>query len=87
MIEVKNYANSKYWKALVEHFAEGKELCNCREAYYATDGEYWLSGDKTNTTYHNGRYCPSGCSANQYKARDEIAKKMIDLLNGEQNAG
>lgn len=82
MIEVKNYANDKHWKALIEHFADGKEICNCRNAYYATDGDYQIDKGSGWETHHDGRYCPNGCNANQYDAKEYIAKIIIEDING-----
>jgi hypothetical protein len=77
-IKIKNHANDKNWKALIAHYADGQEICNCGEAYYATDGTYWMTG--SDQTFHDGRYCRSGCSGNQYRAKEYVAKKVIEDL-------
>lgn len=64
------------WRTLVEKYADGRQICNCGEAYYAEDGEAWM-GDKKIT---NAKHCKWGCSANQIFARDEIAAKVLESL-------
>jgi hypothetical protein len=49
------------WERLIEHFAEGQRLCNCRQAYY-TSGGYCAAG------------CQSNCySVREYIAKRVIA--------------
>lgn len=69
---------NEYWKELINKYADGRPICNCGNAYYSTDGDYVTVGG---TRHKDGKYCKYGCDANQYIAREEIAKKL--LTNGE----
>lgn len=64
------------WHALVVRFANGRPLCNCRDAYYATDGKGYRGGERVADLHH----CKDGCSANILTTRDEIAQRVIGLL-------
>jgi hypothetical protein len=80
MIEVKNYANGKHWKALVAHYADGRPICNCADAYYSKGGKYWRDG----VEYNDGLYCDGGCQANQFKAQNYVCKRIVEDLNGQE---
>ena len=67
-----------YWERLIGAYADDKEICNCRQAYYTVcpGGEQrtcagcYTPGDRSHT------YCEYGCSANQLIAKEEIAEKV-----------
>lgn len=61
------------WQQLVARYANGRPLCNCRCAYAATDGRYWMDGKE----YNDGHYCKHGCAPNQIAAREEIARRIL----------
>ena len=71
------------FKALIERFADGRSICNCGEAYYATDGVYWKAGSPLQ--FHDGLHCKSGCSTNQIDAKYEIAERVTALLDGKED--
>lgn len=65
------------WEELVERFAEGRPLCNCRQAYLTPCGQ-GIDGSGRERT--DMLACQYGCSANQIFARDEIAQKLLSML-------
>lgn len=50
------------WETLIERYADGRAICNCRQAYYM-DAE--------------SKGCENGCQWNQYHVRDEIARRAL----------
>lgn len=67
------------WKQLIERYADGKPICNCRQAYYEPcgHGSVWDDGlaryvDKTDLLA-----CRSGCEVNVYRVRDYIAQRVL----------
>lgn len=75
------------WERLVERFADGRPVCNCRQAYYTRNPNphsnpiYRLDG----VIIGYGEpplHCAHGCSANKLQARDEIAERVEKLLDG-----
>lgn len=72
-----SYCSDPNWNKLVERFADGRPICNCGHAYYAPVG--------TGSVLNNGIWknrtdllvCQYGCSTNQLRAKEEIAKKLI----------
>lgn len=67
------------WEKLVAIHADGKEICNCGNAYYSH-----CAGKDSRCCGHDGRahtYCAAGCSSNQIRAREEIADKLIAGMN------
>lgn len=70
-----------HWRELIRRFANGRDICNCGNAYYANDGEYWLAGDPAGSPPHqDGKHCKFGCQANILRARDELAEKLLPLV-------
>ena len=68
--------NKDPWQALVERYADGRPLCNCRDAYYSTGGKYSLGG----VEHNDGLYCKGGCNAAWYEARQHVARSVIAEL-------
>lgn len=66
------------WQALVRKYANGRDICNCGDAYYANDGEYIVTG--VSGRFYNGKHCKYGCSTNILNARDEIASLICKSL-------
>jgi hypothetical protein len=67
------------WKKLIEKYADGRPICNCRCAYYSPTGR---GIDGVGIWRTDMLVCEHGCSANQITARDEIAGRVIaDLAN------
>jgi hypothetical protein len=64
------------WEILVERYAEGRPICNCRQAYYSPCGEGIVNGERRSDLL----VCKHGCSANQLDARDHVAKCVLDRL-------
>jgi hypothetical protein len=55
------------WKELVSRYADGRQICNCREAYLSPCGNGILA-------------CEHGCSANKAFARDGISARVLAEL-------
>lgn len=74
--------SEQYFRVLVDRYADGRTVCNCGCAYYSYTGVGRRGGkDVTDLPC-----CESGCSANQYRARDEIARRVIEEFNLKPNA-
>jgi hypothetical protein len=63
------------WETLVVRYAAGREICNCRQAYYTP------AKDEEERRRYGERSCASGCQANQYAAREEIARRVLEELD------
>ncbi len=51
------------WERLVEKYAKGRRICNCRQAYFVfKDGAYT---------------CQYGCATNQLVAKETIAVEIL----------
>jgi len=61
------------WQQLVRNFADGRQVCNCGNAYYSPCG---VGIDKQGRHRTDMPACRHGCSANQISAQEEIASKM-----------
>lgn len=61
------------WEKLIVRYADGRPLCNCRQAYYTTGGKYWLGGQEHN----DGLYCGGGCGAARLDAQDIVAAGVV----------
>ena len=66
------------WETLIERFAGGQPICNCRQAYYSMTGEAMVAG--TREILKNQPVCQYGCSTNCLRARDHVARKVLELL-------
>jgi|HubBroStandDraft_4_1064222.scaffolds.fasta_scaffold482892_1 hypothetical protein len=64
------------WQQLIERYAGGREICNCRSAYYTNCGEAYVNGKFIN----DYPTCQYGCSSNQITARDYIAQRILEDL-------
>lgn len=62
------------WEILVAKYADGRPLCNCKEAYYTPCGK-GIDGSGMERT--DMLACQYGCSANKIFTRDEIAEKIL----------
>lgn len=70
------------WRLLVERYANGRPICNCRNAYYSTEEvteRRTTGGPFITSTRH---FCDGGCQANQYLVRDRIAEKVLEEIQG-----
>ena len=63
-----------HWRMLVRRYADGRSICNCSEAYYSENGEYYLNGEKKT----DGKFCRHGCQANQWSAKYDIARRICE---------
>jgi hypothetical protein len=61
------------WQKLVVKYADGRPICNCRDAYYTPCGVGYVGSEKRTDML----VCEYGCSANQIRAKEEIADKII----------
>lgn len=70
-------ARSNFEK-LIERYADGREICNCRDAYYTNCGHARVNGREI----FNHPTCQHGCSAAQINAKEYIADRvMAELLS------
>lgn len=69
------------WEKLIERYAEGKTVCNCRQAYYKPCGEGLIvvSGQMVRKT--DMLVCEHGCGATQINAREYVAKRVLADLD------
>lgn len=61
------------YRKMVKHFADGRKICNCGEAWYTaapTPRDAELYGDY---------YCAHGCSSNQIAAKYELVHRLAKL--------
>jgi len=66
----------KKFQKLIERYAKGKTICNCREAYYENCGEGHVDGEyRTDIPI-----CKHGCSANQIAAKEYVAAMALHEL-------
>lgn len=65
----------EYWKQLVKKYADGKPICNCGDAYYTPCGE---GIDAEGRHRKDMLVCNHGCSWNQFDAKEQIAKKIVE---------
>lgn len=65
------------WKAIVKHYAKGKPICNCENAYYTLCGKGF---DREGNLRTDLPACTGGCDCNQILCRNEIAKQIINDL-------
>lgn len=65
----------KYWKELIKKYADGRPVCNCGDAYYTPCG---VGIDRDGRHRTDMLACNHGCGANQYEAKEEIAKKIVE---------
>ncbi len=62
------------WKKLVNHYADGKPICNCGEAYYSPCGE---GIDGQGIMRADMLVCKYGCSAAQIQTKEDIATIVL----------
>jgi|HubBroStandDraft_1064217.scaffolds.fasta_scaffold02177_8 hypothetical protein len=77
------------WKRLVKRYANGRTICNCGHAYYMGPHEEtytdWLGERRTRAGHPQS--CRSGCQANQYATKLEIATNVeAELLKDQAHA-
>lgn len=65
------------FEKLIERYADGRQICNCRNAYYENCG-HAIKGDKEVFDYPA---CNHGCSANQISAKEYIADRVVQDLD------
>jgi hypothetical protein len=71
------------FKSLIERYADGRNVCNCGEAYYSPCGRGIVNGEFRNDL----PACAHGCSANLICAKHEIASKVVAELNKQTGGG
>lgn len=65
------------WERLVERFADGRGICNCRQAYTTPCGVAFRDGERI----ENWPVCRYGCQAAQLDAKHDIATRVERLLS------
>ena len=65
------------WEKLIERYADGKPICNCRQAYYTPCGH---GIDANGNRRTDMPCCQYGCQANQYSVKDYIAQRVLKEL-------
>lgn len=70
------------WKDLVVRFAYDRQICNCGQAYLTNCGSASIYDTAVGAykTVHDYPTCYAGCSANQIFAKQEIATRVVVLL-------
>ncbi len=66
------------WEELIEQYADGRQICNCRQAYYTPCGH---GIDAEGVWRTDMMACQYGCSANIYGVRADIAKRVLNDLS------
>ena len=63
-----------HWQNLIEIYADGKKICNCRRAYSTLrENGAWL-GDKQIDCW----VCEGGCHSAQIIAQDFVAQQILN---------
>ena len=72
------------WQKLVERYADGKPICNCRNAYTSPTGNGFAWNEEHGALLYKTDLleCKHGCSANQIAAKEYIAGRIIAELEG-----
>jgi len=65
-------ATRNAWCRIIERFADGRQICNCGEAYLTPCGEVWINSERM-TDYP---ICQYGCDSAQYQAKLYIADRV-----------
>jgi hypothetical protein len=73
------------WQKLVKKFADGREVCNCGDAYYTNCGRGSVLKDGVWESRNDLPVCRYGCSVNQLNARDEIAGRLVELIDADKS--
>jgi hypothetical protein len=70
------------FKKLIKHFADGRTVCNCGEAYHTNCGRGAAGlGEFGQTLWVDDLpACRHGCSTNQFDAKNEMANRVINLV-------
>lgn len=63
------------WQELIEKHADGRPICNCRDAYYSLTGTAWRGTEKI----EKHPICAGGCQTNWIEAKEYIAKRILGL--------
>lgn len=66
------------FEQLVERYADGRPICNCRQAYYTPCGE---GIDAVGNKRTDLPACAGGCSANKIGAKEYIAARVVAEFN------
>jgi hypothetical protein len=62
-----------HWQKLIEIYANGKKICNCRRAYSTLrENGAWL--DKKQIDWW---VCEGGCGSAQMMAQDHVAEQIL----------
>lgn len=65
------------FETLVEIFANGRQICNCRQGYLTNCG---VGIDSQGNRREDMPACKYGCSANQLDTKNEIAHHCLSLI-------
>ncbi|MDE2107320.1 MAG: hypothetical protein KGL39_59540 [Patescibacteria group bacterium] len=71
------------WHILVRRYADGRDVCNCGEAWYARIGDQltdWDGHGWRSVVNGDPMRCAYGCRANQLSCKHEIAQRVVEEL-------
>lgn len=68
------------FKQLVVRYANGRQICNCGDAYLTNCGKGYILGDHGSRYVEDLPVCRYGCSANQITAKEFIAEQVLKEL-------
>lgn len=69
-------SNDAAWRALVERYADGRPICNCREAFAVMVEAVGLDGEPVRVV----KKCEDGCSAALIRAKHEIGRRALEEI-------
>jgi len=69
------------FKRLIKRYAGKKQICNCGEAYYENCGVGSVVENGKRVQRSDLPTCRYGCSANIIRAKEYVAKKVLEELS------
>lgn len=70
------------WCELVKRYADGRSICNCRQAYYTACGHGIIQIDGQWEKRTDMLVCKYGCEANLSIAKEEIGRRALAEIMG-----
>ena len=72
------------FQKLIERYADGKPICNCRDAYYKPIGRGCIRrGDGNYEWREDLPACEYGCEYNRERAKEYVAERVVEELKEE----
>lgn len=62
---------------LIAHYADGRQVCNCGQAYYSNCGTGSVFSNGVRVLRHDLPACKNGCEVNLRMAKDYIAQRVV----------